>query len=177
LKNCRGIFVALCALALSAASVAHAKPVGTLSCTSSTGQVKFNVSYFTFGVETPLNIGSQSSGAGAGKVTFQPLEVHAALSTFASLVEPAASGKAFQNCILRTTFNDGSEAEFEFKLIAIETLTASASMPAQPNEPARYTDVKFEYGQVEVRSVTGIDDGGTGSIIQGGWNQVQNQND
>lgn len=154
MKISRGIFVALCVLAVFAASVAHAKPVGTLACTSSTGQVKFNVSYFTFGLETPLNIGSQSSGAGAGKVTFQAFEVHAALSTFSSLIEAASSGTAFQTCMLRTTFGDGSQADFEFKLIAISSLTAAASMPAQPGEPARYTDVKFEYGAVEVKSTS-----------------------
>lgn len=170
------VSAAVCALTLSASS-AYAKPVGTLTCTSSSaGQVKFNVSYFNFGVQSAQNIGSQSSGAGAGKVTFHPLEVHASLSTFPSLMTPAASGSIFQSCLLDTTLNDGSQDEFEFKLVAIASLTAVASMPVQPNEPARYTDVNFEYGAIEVRSVSGSDDGGTGSPTGAGWNQVTNQN-
>lgn len=172
----RVLFAAVCAFVFGAASVAYARPVGTLACTSSAGMVKFNVSYFNFGVTNTLNIGSQSGGAGAGKVTFQPLEVHAALSTFASLMDAAATGQAFQSCTLSTTFGDGSQAEFEFKLVAISSLSASASMPARSGDAARYTDVNLVYGAVQVKSSGSADDGGTGSVQQGGWNQVTNQN-
>jgi len=174
--NRLGILVAAaCGLALSASS-AYARPVGTMLCTGSSGQLRFNVSYFNFGFQNTLNTGSQSSGAGAGKVTFQPLEVHASLSTFSSLMAQAANGTALQSCLLDTTLGDGSQAEFEFKLVAIASLSAVASMPAQANEPARYTDVNFEYGAVEVRSSGSADDGGTGAPTSGGWNQVTNQN-
>jgi len=174
--KCLGtLSVAVCALGLSA-SAAYARPVGTLTCTSSSaGQLKFNVSYFNFGLQNTLNIGSQSSGAGAGKVTFQPLEVHASLSTFSSLMTQAANGTALQSCLLNTTLSDGSQAEFDFKLVVIASLNAVASMPAQSNEPARYTDVNFEYGAIEVRSSGSADDGGTGPS-QSGWNVVTNQN-
>ena len=175
MKSHRAFFVALCTLIGSCTPLAHAKPVGTLTCTGSTGQVKFNISYFTFGITAPTDIGSGSSGAGAGKVTFQPLEIHAALSTFSTLAVPASNGENFQTCNLTSTFNDGSQTQFEFKLVLISSLTAAASMPAQPNEPARYTDVKFAYGAVEVKSSSGADDGGTGGIPPG-WNVIQNQN-
>lgn len=175
MKRLGTLAVAVCAVALASSS-AYARPVGTLTCTGSSGQVKFNVSYFNFGLQNALDIGSQSSGAGAGKVTFQPLEVHASLSTFSDLVGPAASGTAFQSCLLNTSLNDGSRAEFEFKLVVIASLNAVASMPAQNNEPARYTDVNFRYGAVEVKSAGGADDGGTGTATTGGWNQVTNQN-
>jgi len=176
MKRLGSFSVVVCALAIASAS-AYARPVGTLTCnSSSSGQLKFNVSFFNFGVQNTLDIGSQSSGAGAGKVTFQPLEVHASLSTFASLISPAANGSAFQTCLLNTTLSDGSQTEFEFKLVAIKSLNAVASMPAQANEPARYTDVNFEYGAIEVRSAGSGDDGGTGTTTTGGWNQVTNQN-
>ena len=174
MKNHRLLFAVVCALAFGAASVVYARPVGTLACTSSNGQVKFNVSYFTFGVATPTNIGSGSSGAGAGKVTFEPLEVHAALSTFASLVDAASTGVAFQSCTLSTTFGDGSQAEFEFRPVVISSLTASANMPGHNGEPARYTDVNLVYGAVQVKSSGSGDDGGTSG--SSGWNQVTNQN-
>jgi hypothetical protein len=176
MKRLGSFSIVACALAL-ASSAAYAKPVGTLTCSSSSsGQLKFNVSFFNFGLDNTLNIGSQSSGAGSGKVTFSPLEVHASLSTFATLMSAAANGSAFQSCLLNTTLSDGSQTEFEFKLVAIKSLNAVASMPAQANEPARYTDVNFEYGAIEVRSPGSADDGGTGTTTTGGWNIVTNQN-
>jgi len=168
--------LALSALALCCSSIAFAKPVGTLSCTGSTSQIKFNVSYFDFGLTSPTSIGSQSSGAGAGKVTFKPLEVHAALSAFSTLVDAAASGSSFQSCVLTTTFNDGSRAEFEFRLLLIASLTAQASMPAHANEAERFTDVQFAYGAVEVKASNAVDDGGT-TTSQSGWNVVSNKNE
>ena len=36
------------------------------------GSALFEVNEFSFDIEQVLNIGSQSSGAGAGKVTFNP---------------------------------------------------------------------------------------------------------
>ena len=176
MKRLGSFTVAVCALALGS-SVAYARPVGTLTCSSSSaGQLKFNVSYFNFGVQNALDIGSQSGGAGAGKVTFSPLEVHASLSTFASLMTPASEGTPFQSCLLSTTLGDGSRTEFEFKLVAIKSLNAVASMAAQGNDAARYTDVNFIYGAIEVRSTGSADDGGTSTTTSGGWNQVTNQN-
>jgi hypothetical protein len=172
----RPLQAGVCALAACLSSLAFAKPVGTLTCASSAGQIKFNVSYFTFGLTQPLNIGSQSSGAGAGKVTFQPLEVHAALSTFGSLVDSASTGAAFQTCVLATKLGDGTQAEFEFKLVAIASLTASASRFPDREDTARYTDVQFEYGAVEVKSSGSEDDGGTGTTLPPGWNITTNQN-
>jgi hypothetical protein len=168
----RGAFLAgVCALVVSATSFAHAKPVGTLSCSGSAGSVKFNVSFFTFGLDQSQNIGSQSGGAGAGKVQFQPLEVHAALSTFATLAP--ALNKPFESCKLTAKENDGSQTEFEFKLVAITALTAAASQAPQDGDPARFTDVQLEYGAVEVKSAGGSDDGGT---TPGGWNRINNNN-
>jgi hypothetical protein len=166
----RGAFLAwVCALVVSATSFAHAKPVGTLSCSGSAGSVKFNVSFFTFGLDQGQNIGSQSGGAGAGKVQFQPLEVHAALSTFATLAP--ALGKSFETCKLTAKENDGSQTEFEFKLVAVASLTAAASQAPENGDPARFTDVQLEYGAVEVKSAGGSDDGGT---TPGGWNRITN---
>lgn len=161
------------ALAFLCPSLAMAKPVGTLSCTGSNSQLKFNVSYFDFGLTNPSDIGS-GAGAGAGKVTFKPLEVHAALSTFVSLAEAATRGTEFQSCTLTTMLNDGSETQFEFHPLIITSLSAEASMPAQASEPPRFTDVQFQYGAVEVKTTGGADDGGTTPVT--GWNVLTNSN-
>ncbi|HTW46823.1 MAG TPA: hypothetical protein VMD92_02680 [Acidobacteriaceae bacterium] len=159
------------ATALCIAHSAYAAPVGSLTCSTATQDVKFNVSYFTFGLTPTLNIGSQGSGAGAGKVTFQPLEVHAALSTFPLLEGPAGSGTLMTSCTLTTTFSDGSRATFVFKPVAIQSLTAVAERTGTSDIPAQYTDVQFAYSEIQVQVAGGPDDGGT---TPANWNQTTN---
>lgn len=161
--------------ALCLAQAANAAPVGSLSCTTNTGDIKFNVSFFTFGVTQTLNLGSSSSGAGAGKATYQPLEVHAALSTFATLLVPAVQGVAMQSCTLTTTLSDGSAATFEFKPVAIKELTAVGEKTGTNETPAQYTDVQFEYLNVEVKTAGGTDDGGTSPAVV--WNRTTSNGD
>jgi hypothetical protein len=174
MKSLGAFTIGACALALCASPLASAKPVGTLSCTAAkTGQFKFNISAFSFGAEVPVNIGSSGSGAGAGKVTLKPLEVHAALATFGSLLIPATDAEDISTCTLTTSFGDGSQTEFEFKNLVISSITAQASMPAQANEPSRYTDVIFVYESVLVKTTTSADDGG--STPAAGWNVTANQ--
>jgi hypothetical protein len=147
--------------ALCLAHAANAAPVGSLSCTTNTGDITFKVSFFTFGLTQTLNIGTSSGGTGAGKATFQPLEVHAALSTFATLLVPAVQGVAMQNCMLTTAMSDGSTTTFEFKPVAIKALTVVAEKTGTTETPAQYTDVQFEYLDVLVKTTGGTDDGGT----------------
>lgn len=176
MKSRNAVLAGVCALALSAGPLAHAKPVGSFSCTGSSNAVSFNVSYFTFGLDQTLNIGSQSGGAGAGKVTFQPLELHAALTAFQPLVLPTAQGQPFDTCALVLNERDGSSTEFDFKLVAISSLTVEASSSAQDGNPAKYTEIKMAYGAVKVKSSGGADDGGTGGTLPpSGWNVVTNQ--
>jgi Type VI secretion system effector, Hcp len=172
MKSSHCLFCVSALAVLCAAQLAHATPVGSLTCSTATAESKFNVSYFSFGVETPATTGSSSSGAGAGKVTFKPFEVHAALSTFDTLFVPASSGTHIESCTLTTTFPDGAQATFVFRDVFIESLTAFATMTGNANDPARYTDVQFEYGSVEVKTAGGSDDGGT--TVPPGWNRITN---
>jgi hypothetical protein len=165
----------LAALAvLCLAHAANAAPVGSLSCTTNTGDITFKVSFFTFGVTQTVNVGT-GSGGGAGKATYQPLEVHAALSTFATLLVPAVQGVAMQSCTLTTTLSDGSPATFEFKPAAIKSLMAVGEKTGTTETPAQYTDVQFEYQDVIVKTSGGTDDGGTSPAI--GLNRITNSSD
>ncbi|HVH50153.1 MAG TPA: hypothetical protein VM781_00690, partial [Candidatus Bathyarchaeia archaeon] len=65
------------------------------------------------------------------------------------------------------------EAIFVFKELAIQALTAVASMAGNRAEPAEYTDVQLVYAAVEVKGAGGTDDGGT-TVLPGGWNQIKN---
>jgi hypothetical protein len=50
----------------------HTVTGGDKKLASAKGSALFEVNEFSFDIEQTLNIGSQSSGAGAGKVTFNP---------------------------------------------------------------------------------------------------------
>ncbi|MGP8252088.1 MAG: hypothetical protein ACLQHF_08645 [Terracidiphilus sp.] len=160
--------------ALCLAHAANAVPVGSLSCTTNTGDIKFNVSFFTFGLTQTLNIGT-GAGGGAGKATFQPLEVHAALSTFALLLVPAIDGSVMQSCTLTTAMPDGSTTTFEFKPVAIKALTVVAERTGTTETPAQYTDVQFEYDEVQVKTTSATDDGGSSPPVD--WNRITNSSD
>ncbi len=162
--------------ALCLAHAANAAPVGSLSCTTSnSGDIKFNVSFFTFGLTQTANIGTGTSGGGAGKATYQPLEVHAALSTFAMLLVPAVQGSVMQNCMLTTAMPDGSTTTFEFKPVVIKVLTVVAERTGTTETPAQYTDVQFEYADVLVKTTGGTDDGGISPAVS--WNRVPSSSD
>jgi hypothetical protein len=52
-----------------------AQALGPLKGKAGFGVGGFELKDFSFDIENPLNIGSQSSGAGAGKVTFDPFHI------------------------------------------------------------------------------------------------------
>jgi hypothetical protein len=66
-----------------------------MSCTSSAQALTFNVNYFDLGVTQTANIGSATNGAGAGKVTLQPLVLPTSCAPFQSLSNAAATGATF----------------------------------------------------------------------------------
>src|SRR5580700_3366336 len=90
----------------------------------------FEVEDYSFDIEQVLNIGSQSAGAGAGKVTFNPFsitrKVDCASPTFFQM---ACSGKSFQTVGLGIRKSAGNQASgvmnlaFTFKLVAVKTVS------------------------------------------------------
>jgi hypothetical protein len=155
MKFNRSTLLGLASLTLLGATIAHAA-VGQLSCTSNTSTINANLSFYDLGLSNTLNIGSQSSGAGAGKVTFNPLEIHTAVIS----------------CTL-TAKTNGEAVEYKFSLVAISSLDAIARSPrTAEDKPASYLDVKLIFGAVEVKTSAGTDDGGS----SGGWNVVKNKN-
>jgi type VI secretion system secreted protein Hcp len=66
------------------------------SAVSNTGGI-FEIDDFSFDVEQTLNIGSQTSGSGAGKVTFNPFQITKQVdSSTPQLFESAIAGEAFR---------------------------------------------------------------------------------
>lgn len=140
-------------------TVAHAA-VGRISCASSAGTtLSAEVSYYDLGLVSPINVGSQSSGAGAGKVTFNPLEIHVSLDDFRQFFALATQGRGFESCAL-TSHVGASRIRYDFKLLELLSVDAVAGAAtddsgAKAGVPSAYTDVKFSYGAVRIQTDNG----------------------
>ena len=155
----------------------------------------FEIDDFSFDIEQILNIGSQSSGAGAGKVTFNPFQItrktdrlsprlftmccagqhFSQVSLFlrrAGGSTPGAAGTTGAGVTSGTTF-----LRFDFALVAVKTISWSGS----DGDEACKEEVTFEYGALQVRYVQQGPDGKALSTAdaqpQGAWNQIYNNAD
>ena len=139
----------------------------------------FEVEDYSFDIEQTLNIGSQSSGAGAGKVTFNPFSITRKIDKASPIMyEMACSGVPFQmvSLALRKSSGTGSAGSFflrfDFKLVAVKTISY-----AHDDESPKET-VTFEYGGLQVRYLQQNPDGSLAkAAIAGGWNRVKNIQD
>jgi hypothetical protein len=150
------------ALGLLSAPILHAAQTGVFTCA---GATPIKVSYFDIAPPTAsTNIGSQSGGAGAGKVTFGTLTIHAALQQFGTLAP--AMGSSFTSCTL--THNS---LTFTFGLSVLTNLDAiSGAASTGTAGTASYTQAVFSIASVSVSGGNDGDDGGD----DGGWNRSTN---
>lgn len=144
------------------------------------GQV-FEVEDYSFDIEQTLNIGSQSSGAGAGKITFNPFSITRKIDKASpTFFDMACSGTAFKQVVLalRKSSSGGSGPaalvsgqvflRFDFKLVAVKTISWSHD-DESPKE-----EVTFEYGGLQIRYAQQLASGQLQPAIIGGWNRVKN---
>jgi type VI secretion system secreted protein Hcp len=144
----------------------------------------FEVEDYSFDIEQTLNIGSQSSGAGAGKVTFNPFSITRSIDTASpTFFQMACSGTAFQSVTLALRKSSGAGQagaadtagvvflRFDFKLVAVKTISW-----AHDEERPKET-VTFEYGGLQVRYSRQKADGSLDAAITKGWNRVKNISD
>jgi type VI secretion system Hcp family effector len=135
----------------------------------------FEIEDYSFDIEQTLNIGSQSQGAGAGKVTFNPFSITRKIDKASPLLfQMACSGTAFQSVVLGLRKGAGGETagqfflRFDFKLVAVKTISW-----AHDEESPKET-VTFEYGGLQVRYGIQEPSGKITTVIPGGWNRVKN---
>lgn len=138
----------------------------------------FEVEDYSFDIEQTLGIGSQSTGAGAGKVTFNPFSITRKVDKSSpTFFQNACSGKAFKNVFLGMRKSAGNEATgvfflvFQFKLVAVKTVGW-----AHDDEAPKET-VTFEYGGLIVKYGQQSANGQISSVFPGGWNRVKNTSD
>jgi type VI protein secretion system component Hcp len=148
-------------------------PVGESQVSGSQNQ-EFNLTSFDLGVANTLNIGSATTGAGAGKVTFQPFTVTKTVDKYSSdLFLDLAAGTRVTSAeiIVRKADASGTAtpvAQYLMKDVLITSLHVSGT-PKQTTET-----LQGEYGAIQFVFYGQKTDGTTGPVSTGGWNQVKN---
>jgi type VI secretion system secreted protein Hcp len=162
-------------------SVIDTKSESAIGSDLKSGQI-FEIDDFSFDIEQVLNIGSQSSGAGAGKVTFNPFQVTRKTDRISpQLYQMCCAGQHFKivSLYLRraggatagTTMSSGTTfLRFDFALVAVKTISWSGS----DGDEACKEEVAFEYGALQVRYVQQDEKGNPMPTKTGAWNRVYN---
>jgi type VI protein secretion system component Hcp len=148
----------------------------TLTALAKAGQL-FEIEDYSFDVEQTLNIGSQSTGAGAGKIVFNPFSITRKIDkSSTNFFQMACSGTAFKLVTLALRKSSGGLTagqvflRFDFKLVAVKTISW-----AHDDESPKET-VTFEYGGLCI-SYNQQDQSGNMSnfpVLEAGWNRVKN---
>jgi type VI secretion system secreted protein Hcp len=138
----------------------------------------FEIEDYSFDIEQVLNIGSQSTGAGAGKITFNAFSITRKIDRASPvLFDMACSGTAFKQVSLALRKSAGGMQSgviflrFDFKLAAVKTISWS-----HDDESPKETTT-FEYGGMLIRYCQQKADGSLNTAIPGGWNRVKNIQD
>jgi type VI protein secretion system component Hcp len=127
---------------------------------------------FTFQVQQSLNIGSATSGAGGGRISFQPLMVTRKLDKNSPLLfKTSATGGHFAQVLLSLVINNGGPkgarliVQWRLGLVFVKSITYT---DGTEQDTFAYGSVLFSYFP---QNVTGT----MGTPTVGGWNQVKNQ--
>jgi type VI secretion system secreted protein Hcp len=139
----------------------------------------FEIEDYSFDIEQILNIGSQSSGSGAGKITFNPFSITRKIDCASpKFFEKACSGTPFAQVGLGLRKSAGGNVSgvmylaFTFKLVAVKTVAWS-----HDDESPKET-VTFEYGAMNIQYCQQSPDGSMKTPLDyGGWNRVKNIQD
>ncbi len=153
----------------------------------------FEIDDFSFDIEQAINIGSQSSGIGAGKVTFNPFSItrktdraSPVLFTMCcsgehfkvvSLYLRRAGGQASGGIAGASTKSSGMTfLRFDFALVGVKTISWSGS----DGDESCKEEVTFEYGALQVRYAQQGADGKpmtkSENLPIGSWNRIYNNN-
>lgn len=138
----------------------------------------FEVEDYSFDIEQVLNIGSQSTGAGAGRVTFNAFSITRKIDIASpEFFQMACSGTPFKQVGLGLRKSSGGSAagkffvNFRFSLVAVKTLSW-----AHDEESPKET-ITFEYGALLVNYGRQGADGQIKQILGRGWDRTKNKAD
>jgi type VI secretion system secreted protein Hcp len=130
--------------------------------------------HWSRGADQVLNIGSQTSGSGAGKVAFRSLSITKYIDkTTPVLFQCCCSGKPFKTATLTLAQPLGKDSQtttvftVDMKLVAVKSVTYGDA--ADPSET-----IEFEFGGAVLTFVPHGADGRVLAAVVNGWNRVQN---
>lgn len=132
-----------------------------------------------FGFDNPVTIGSQSTGAGAGKVTFKTLTFVMPWNAIAdaALFREVATGDHLKSATLQVV-NDNTTETYAFKNVFVTHLneTIGASNDAATFNSHKLLNVGLEYASVQMQAYNGTISSTSklDPVIQTGWNQTTN---
>lgn len=138
----------------------------------------FEIDDFSFDIENVLNIGSSSSGVGAGKPTFNPFQFSRKIDIASpEFFRMCCSGKHFKDVCLALRKSTGGQTSgevflrFDFKLVGIKTVSWSGA----DGDEAVKEETTFEYGAVTIKYKKQEPDGKLAtSAKEFGWDRIRN---
>jgi type VI secretion system secreted protein Hcp len=169
----------------SQAQISNDSPLGT---DIQQGNI-FEIDDFSFDIEQVLNIGSASSGLGAGKVQLNGFQVTRKTDRASPMLfTMCCAGQHFKQVSLYLRRASGGASgmtstqlpsgltflRFDFALVGVKTMSWSGS----DGDEACKEEVTFEYGALKVQYVQQGADGqplASGQTM-GSWNQIYNNN-
>jgi hypothetical protein len=177
--------VAAVALSDPSSGVAGGSSIQGESQDSSFAPASTNIGFDAVGVDyqasSALNIGSQSTGAGAGKITFHTITITKVVDSLTPTLLDATSGQQrFQHGLILIPVSSGKaegsltgkpdDIRIELSLVAITSdhITTEAGGPS-------LEVLTLEAGAVSISDVASTKaDSGVSQPLPGGWNRVTN---
>jgi type VI secretion system secreted protein Hcp len=112
----------------------------------------FDISAWSFGASQQVNVGSSSSGIGAGKVEFQPFKVTKQVDQSSpNFFQTCAQGGHYEECTLYIKKGGGSAnasgtvyLRFDFKMVFVTEIGWSHDDTAPKEE------ITFDYGALQI---------------------------
>ncbi len=134
-----------------------------------------NISSYSSDIEQTLNIGSQSTGVGAGKITFNPLTITKYIDPLTPILfQNAASGTPFK--VVEICFVNAQnfiQVRHTYKMAAVKTVSWATSADSDSMSEI----ITFEYGGLFLTVNQQGPDGRLANVYQSGWNRVRNVKD
>jgi type VI secretion system secreted protein Hcp len=115
---------------------------------------------FSVSAQGAQNIGSQSSGAGAGKVSIQSFTITKTLDKSSPLLfQAAATGQHYKEAVLSFTHKAGGKEQtylkFDFQNVLISSVQDGSSGGGQPSEQVTFSFQKVSEAFIEPNGKTG----------------------
>ncbi len=137
----------------------------------------FEIKEYNFDIEQTLNIGSQSKGAGAGRVVFNPFSITRSIDRASPILfGMACSGTPFKEVLLGLRKGGGGQASGKFFMMYRFGLVAVKTVSYAHDDESPTETVTFEYGGLQMfygmqKPNGSIDQ----SSIAGGWDRTTNK--